>query len=402
MKRITLLVLLCFSMTYLFAGGYGVALQSQKFLGMAHAGTGLYLDGSAIFFNPGALAQQQNRWEFTFGIHPLLSKGYYQNTETRETFKTENPIGTPLELYASYKITDDLTAGFGFYTPFGNGLKWEDGWAGRALITEIKLKTYFLQPTLAYRVNNWLSVGAGVVIGMADVVLKKDIPGINGDLTLDGRAETKIGYNLGVYLQPTEKLSVGINYRSKLAMNAIGQDAIFTVPKALSGKISPNDTFNTMLPMVSSLNIGTAYRFSEKLTVAADVNFNNWSEYKALTISFDKNSALTNPQKRDFNNTISVRVGAQYQFNEKLTARAGFYFDPTPIQKTIFTPETPSMNNLGFTLGGSYQATKRLSVDFSFLLIKGLERSVSNESANFEGDFRTMAFSPGIGVSYSF
>lgn len=403
MRKITLFLFFCFLGSYLFAGGYGVSIQGQKFLGMAHVGTGFYLDGSAIFFNPGALAQQQNRWEFIFGVNPLFATGYYQNPETRVSTKTNNPLGTPAEFYVSYKISEKLVAGLGFYTPFGSGIQWPEGWEGRALITKIQLKSYFMQPTLSYEINDWLSIGAGLVIASGDVVLAKDIPAINGDLELKGEADYALGYNLGIYLRPSEKLSVGISYRSKIELKVEGGDATFDVPSALANtKFITNDTFSASLPMISSLNLGMAYQFNPKWTIAADVNFNNWSEYEQLFIKFDKNSALNAPQARNYKNTVTARIGAQYVVSEEFTARAGFYYDPTPVRKNFFTPETPSMNNLGFTLGGSYQASKRLGIDFSLLAINGLERHVGYEKDNFWGDFRSFAVSPGIGLTYSF
>ncbi|PVX51918.1 long-chain fatty acid transport protein [Balneicella halophila] len=403
MKKVFLFVFFCFAVSYTYAGGYGVSLQSQKFLGMAHAGTGLYLDGSAIFFNPGALAQQQNKWEFTFGGNALFAKGYYQNPETRAKSETDNPVGTPIEFYASYKINQKLTAGVGFYTPFGSGIEWPEGWEGRALITNIELKTYFVQPTLSYAINDWLSVGAGLVIVMGEEVVEKDIPAINGHLKLEGKANPSYGYNLGVYLQPTEKLSLGINYRSKIDVTVDNGDAIFTVPSALAGSsFITNDTFSASLPMISSLNLGVAYRINPQLTIAGDVNFNNWSEYEQLLFEFNENTHLIKVQERNYKNSITGRIGAQYLVNDRLTARAGFYYDPTPVRENFFSPETPSMNNLGFTMGGSFQASKRLGIDFSLLIINGQERRVGYKADNFWGDFRSFAISPGIGVTYSF
>lgn len=403
MRKISLLLFFCFVVSHAFGGGYGVSLQSQKFLGMAHAGTGLYLDGSAIFFNPGALAQQQNRWEFTFGVNPLFATGYYQNPKTRASSETDNPVGTPAELYASFKLSKRFTAGVGFYTPYGSGIKWPTGWEGRALITKIQLKTYFIQPTISYAINDWLSVGAGAVVALGDVVLAKDIPAISGDLELNGKASPGVGYNLGIYLKPTEKLSLGINYRSKIELKVKGGDATFNVPSALAGtKFTTDDSFDAALPMVSSLNLGIAYKFAPKWTVVADVNFNNWSEYEQLSIEFDKNSALNSPQERNYKNTVTARIGTQYTVNDKFIARAGFYYDPTPVRRNFFTPETPSMNNLGFTLGGSYKASQRLGIDFSLLVINGIERNVGYEKDNFQGDFRSFAISPGIGITYSF
>lgn len=403
MRKISLFLFGCFVSTALFAGGYGVSLQSQKFLGMAHAGTGLYLDASAIFFNPGALAQQQTPWEFTLGVNPLFATGYYQNPTTKAKAETNNPVGTPLQFYASHKINQQLTVGLGFYTPFGSGIQWDKDWEGRALITKIKLKTYFLQPTLSYAINDWLGIGAGLSIALGDVVLAKDIPTINGDMELNGKAKPAIGYNLGIYLQPTDKLSLGINYRSKVDLKVKDGDATFRVPEALANtKIFTKDTFGASLPMISSLNLGLAYRFDSQWTLATDINFNNWSEYEELLIEFDQNNALNAPQERNYKNTVTARIGMQYTVNEKLTTRAGFYYDPTPVRKHLFTPETPSMNSLGFTLGGSYRPHPKLGIDFSLLVINGMERNAGYEKDNFKGDFRSFAISPGIGLSYSF
>lgn len=403
MKRLTVFMLLIFASVYSFAGGYGVSLQSQKHLGMGHVGTGLYLDGSAIFFNPAALSQQQNKWEFTFGVNPLWAKVHYQNPETRATTETENPMGTPLEFYASYKISDRFTAGLGFYTPYGSGVKWPKGWEGRALITDIKLQSYFFQPTLSYQIRDWLSVGVGLVVANGVVNLQKDIPAIGGALEIDGKADFGYGYNVGVYMKPTEKFSIGISYRSKIELEVNEGDATFDVPQSLvNSRFFTPDTFSAKLPMISSVNIGVAYMPNEKWTIATDLNFSNWSEYEQLLISFDKNKTLNKPQLRNYKNTVTARVGAQYLIDETFTARAGVYFDPSPVRDNYFTPETPSMNNIGYTLGGSAQLTERLQLDVSLLIIQGLERRAGYEADNFIGNFRTFAVSPGIGFSYKF
>ncbi len=386
----------------LFAGGYGVAVQGQKQIGMAHTGTGLYLDAAGIFFNPGSLTQQQTDWEFTLGVSPLLSTGYYQNRETYASSETENPLGTPAEFYAAYRINEKWVAGLGFYTPFGSGVEWSAGWEGRALITKIQLKSYFIQPTIAYQLNDWLSLGGGLVVAFGEVNLQKDIPAVSSSLKLSGKTEMALGYNLGAYIQPSEKISIGLNYRSKINGKVNGGEATFNQAASLDGRFIPNDTFSAELPLISSFNIGAAYRLDSKWTLASDVNFNNWSEYEVLDIRFDKNSGANAAQARNYKNTITARIGAQHQTTEKIQLRAGYYYDPSPVRKNFFSPETPSMHNHGFTFGGTLQATEKLSVDLSFLYIKGQERYVGYEADNFWGDFKSKAIVPGVGISYKF
>ena len=85
------------------------------------------------------------------------------------------------------------------------------------------------------------------------------------------------------------------------------------------------------------------------------------------------------------------------------TPRLGFYYDPSPIQDDYFSPETPNMDNLGFTAGLSYMPTERLSIDVSFLYIHGLKRTgVTYAPSNFGGDYKTSAVIPGIGLAYKF
>lgn len=401
MKKFIVTVALVAMSFQLMAGGYGVSLQGQKNIGMGHTGTGFYLDAGALFFNPGALALQTDTLSFVLGVSPLFSTGYYQNRTTGSYSETNNDLGTPAELYISYKVAKNLVAGVGVYTPFGSGVKWSNGWEGRALITSIKLKSYFIQPTLAYKVNEWISFGAGLVLATGDVVLKKDIPALSGDLALEGKTNMGFGYNIGIQMHPAKNFSVGISYRSKIDLTVENGEANFNVPTSIGTTlVQSKDNFHSTLPMIASLNIGLAYQCTPKLLLALDMNVNKWRAYKTLDIVFEKNKSLSQPQKRNYKNTTTVRVGAQYIFSKGITGRIGYYYDPSPVRKEYFSPETPSMHNHGFALGSTVKASKRLSIDLSLLFINGQERYVGYASDNFWGDFRSFAIAPGIGVSY--
>lgn len=85
-----------------------------------------------------------------------------------------------------------------------------------------ELRAIFFQPTLSYRINNKLGIGAGFVYANGKVNLQKDIPVIDqngnyGHAELSGKA-SGFGFNLGVYYTPIEKLSIGLTHRSKVDM----------------------------------------------------------------------------------------------------------------------------------------------------------------------------------------
>ena len=91
-------------------------------------------------------------------------------------------------------------------------MQWEEGWTGRFALTRLELKAIYFQPSVSYRINDKIGIGAGFVYATGKVNLQKDIPVIDnngkyGHAELDGKANG-LGFNLGVYFNATKKLSV--------------------------------------------------------------------------------------------------------------------------------------------------------------------------------------------------
>src|ERR1035437_1474604 len=87
------------------AGGFQVNLQGQKQTGMGHTGTGLLLDGSSIFFNPGAVSFIDSLRMFNVGgnfIFPRIQ--YLEPAPGTYTAEMNHHLGTPFSVYAVYKI----------------------------------------------------------------------------------------------------------------------------------------------------------------------------------------------------------------------------------------------------------------------------------------------------------
>jgi long-chain fatty acid transport protein len=60
----------------------------------------------------------------------------------------------------------------------------------------------------------------------------------------------------------------------------------------------------------------------------------------------------------------------QYQATDKITLRAGYYRDETPVQPGYFAPETPRNDSDGFTGGLSFAVTPKLAIDASFFYLR--------------------------------
>ena len=386
-----------------FAGGYQVRLQGQKQTGIGLIGTPFNFGASSIFYNPGALSMMKAKTNFQLGASRILSNVSIQKSDTNYQAHTEYPLGTLFYFYGARKITDNLAVGVGVYTPFGTTSKWNDDWAGRFLVQNISLKAIFIQPTVSYKINDMISIGAGFVYAIGDVELNKALPYNNNSFVNIKGSTNSIGYNLGVYIKPIEELSIGIDYRSEVLMEMEGGDAVFTVPASLSTTISENNKFSASLPMPANLDVGFAYQITEDFLIAAEINYVFWSVYDSLNFTFEENGELLNSENpRLYENKMIIRLGCQYKLNDKFVIRAGGYYDPSPTNEDYFTPETVSLNTTAFTFGFTYKPMKNLCVNVSYLHTLGSETDNSYDPGNFSGTYKTSAAIPGIGISYHF
>lgn len=407
MRQILLVTIaMLLSASVLHAGGYQVRLQGQRQTGMGLIGTSLYGDASNLFYNPAGLSKIDGKYSFSAGMSQILNKVAFRLENTPTTVYNDNPIGTPFYFYGSMMITEKLGFGIGAYTPYGSTAVWGDDWVGAGLVQDLSLKAVFIQPTLSYRFNDVLSIGAGFVYSSGDVELNRAVPytspTIEGQANLQGDA-TAYGYNVGLLVTPNDRWSIGANYRSEVIMSVEDGDATFTVPSSIAPIIPAENKFSADLPLPANLDVGVSYKANEKLLLAAEINYVFWDVYDSLKFEFDKVPDLLNSSNpRLYSNSLITRIGAEYKFSDIVTGRAGFYYDPTPTNEKYFTPETPSLTTYAFTLGVSVYPIENFAIEISYLHLETQQETKSYEPVGFTGDYKSRTMIPGVGLRYNF
>ncbi|MEA3504279.1 MAG: outer membrane protein transport protein [Bacteroidota bacterium] len=410
MRKITLLLSLFLMISYgVNAGGYQVGLQGQRQTGMGLIGTGFIVGPSTVFFNPGGMSFLDSKYSFSVGVSPIMSNVSFQYREpSAYEAQTDNPISFPFSLYMTGKVNDKLSLGLGIYTPYGSTTIWGDNWRGKYVIQDISLKAIYFQPTVSYKISDKFSAGVGFVITYGDVSLNKAIPlqnsnGQAGQSTIEGSG-ISYGFNAGLVFRPTDKLELGLTYRSEIMMSVEGGDATFDVPSSLSDLFPAKNKFDADLPLPASVNFGASYSVTEKFTLGVDVNYVFWSTYQTLDFDFETNtSALEDMSlEKNYSDGAIYRIGGEYLVNDMWTVRAGFYYDSPVVDDDYYAPETPDAVKLGFTGGLSFAPNDNFSIDVSYLYLTGLEREVNYTPEDFGGKYKYNAFIPGIGISYKF
>ena len=418
------------------ASGFQVNLGGQKNIGMGGVGVGLSLDQAAMFYNPGALAMVRENG-VQLGFNAAIARVSYSSQYGGDQTGIDHKVVTPFNFYAGFGPKDGkFKAGIAVYTPYGSTLKYNDNWDGRYALTEITLQSVYVQPTASFAITPQLSVGAGLMIlAYGNVNLQKDIPLPTGPghIILDGKAKTQFGYNVGIFFKPTDKLSAGISYRSRINAEVENGSVSYTGLASGASAATINrgftaNSFSASLPLPAVASIGVGITPTDKLTIGLDASLTFWSAYRTLDFAFSGNNGnanataqpgentdgrvggnTTSTSKRSYQDALAFRLGGQYKVNDKLAVRAGTSYDFTAVKDGYVGPETPDADRVILTAGLSYQVTEHLGVDASFLFENFLKRTQTQAQLldngttdRIAGTYKTQVYVPGIGLHYKF
>lgn len=411
MKRILITTALLAGV-FSYAGGFRVSLQGVKQLAMAHTSAHTE-DASIAFFNPAGISFIPNKLSVAVGGFGAISEVEYQSLETLQSYKTENPVGTPLYAAIAYKVTNNVSVGLSVTTPFGSTVKWADDWTGREIVQKMELKSFLFQPMVSFKFNEWASFGVSYIYAKGMVDWDKAVTNLGGTLNINDEKATGSGFGVGFYLKPSSNLDLSFAYRSPVIMKADNGVATFTgVPAAVLTSPQLNvgadgqDAFTAELPLVDEYTIGLTYKITPKWLVSADFNYHGWERYSKLTLDFENaqvgnqadKTVLVSP--KNFKNAKTFRIGTQYMLTDKLAGRLGYYFDESPYEDKYFIPETPSFDASVVTAGLGYKFGK-LGVDLAAALSFPEARKVNNDYLSFRGQAKAKAMYLGLGFTYN-
>ncbi len=127
------------------------------------------------------------------------------------------PIGG---FFYVYKLSEKVSLGLATDSDFGLSGNYGKPWAGRYYVTQESLITGKANPSIAYRVNDWLSVGAGFSFSVGRLLFQSKVNNVlprtpDGGLALESWDEA-FGGNAGVLLTPIKNLRVGLTYQSPI------------------------------------------------------------------------------------------------------------------------------------------------------------------------------------------
>ena len=449
MKKFSLMLGALLVAASALAEGYQVNTLSARQLGMGHVGVAMKLGAESGYFNPAGMAFMDKTVDISAGVTATMPTCTATTAEGKQ-WETDNKVSTPFYVYSAFSVYDNLKVGVSLNNPYGSSINWTNDWAGAELSQRVSLKTFSLQPTVAWKITERIAVGAGLMIAWGSVDLDKGlVSGTSTDLllaasgieyrfeditpasvNLKGTAKVALGYNVGVMVDVTKNLTLGASFRSKVMAKVKAGEARVSYANELAEQLLESKiglinsaNFKAEMPMPYTLTLGASYKFNKGLLLAFDAQFNGWKAYKELNIEFlnDKLSAFNQNLAKNYHNAWAFRLGAQYPVTNRLDLRAGVAYDRTPVDDNYYNPETPGKDKLSPSLGISFRPIKNLSIDVACAYIANVGDGEKSYTYNdlilmqmaaqgvqvpyqktFTARYSPIAWCPSIGLGYSF
>ncbi len=372
----------------ILGGGFQVNEHGSRSSGMGGAFAAIANDPSAIFFNPAGILQLRGT-NIMLGTKLIMPQASFRGpSPSIQPWKTESQVFTPSHFYITHSFNEDLAVGLGFNNPYGLGTTWDDNWVGRFVAVNTRLRTFNFTPVVAYKITDNIMVSAGLIYSYADVIItrKSDLSPFQGEASveLEGDEKAAFGYTAGILIKATDEFTIGAALRSNVNYEFSGT-ATTTGPSQVAAQL-PNGDITATLTTPLNLTVGLGYQFSPEFTASADFQYVNWSSFDSLKVNFvdPKYSDLASP--REYKNCYIARLGFQYNYDESLDLRAGVLYDNAPTPSDRMEPSLPDNDRIGISLGLGYKLTESLTVDFSYLYLRVLERTITDSKVNYSGN----------------
>jgi long-chain fatty acid transport protein len=369
-----------------FLAGILIALLTAS---SAHAG-GLYLyelgtpdvgtaaagwsaraqDATTVFTNPAGMTRLEKS-ELLVGVQPIYLHAEFSPDANTTTSGSDGDANTWLPaggLYYVHNLMPKLKIGVSAVGYFGLGLEYENDWVGRYYVQEIKLQALGIQPALAYRVTDWLSLGAGVVAlyGVLDEKVAVNNIGPNqpdGKLKIED-SDWTYQANLGVLVEPRKGTRFGLTYLSEGDLKFKDEPDFSNLGPGLEAILRAID-----FTMPQALMLSAYHELDERWAIMGNLGWQDWSEFGKVGVAVTSEDASSLTVDRNYKDTWHVAVGAQYRVAAPWLLSAGGAYDSSMVDDEDRTPDLPLGEMWRFGLGARYDWSKDLALGMGYTFL---------------------------------
>lgn len=383
--------------------------QSASSLGNAGAGSAAVAENAGtIFYNPAGMTEL-GRGSVSAGLVAVKTSFEFNNDGSITPGLTGDGgnggnWGVVPNAYGSWQLAKDWYIGLGIGAPFGLKTKYDEPWIGSAHSNEFDIKTININPSIAWRAADWVSLGAGVNWQRIDATYKRAagvaasprvtncaavpptsplfpaaVPCQSGvKLEMDDDAW---GWNVGALFKPAAQTKIGVSYRSKIKYTANGDVSVSGPSPVVNAGGSSNVKADIDVPDTFILSLSQG--IGDKWEVLADVSWTGWSSIPYLDIvrtSGRLSGQTAQTLNTKFDDAWRFALGANYKLDEAWKLRFGIAYDQTPVPSAQYRlVSLPDNDRTWFSAGFQWKPAKDMALDVGAAYLYLKDADINND-----------------------
>ena len=389
-------LLLALSPAVLSASGTQVGFKDAFATARGNAFVATADNPSAIYYNPAGLTQLQGQ-EISATAYVVYLKADYRSAATGVTVSMNREDKLIPQVYYAWAPKDSHWAlGVGFYAPFGFSTDWPVNSGFRTFATKNEETYYTLNPVVAWRVSDSLSLGGGLTFNRLKVDLRRGIGLMPGDEFRFNADGNDVGFNLGLRWQPAEQHAFGLSYQHHTSFDVSGT--------ATSAPYSPSEAASTQFVFPEVLIAGYSYRPTPQWNLEADIDWTNWSRLNTIVIS-----KPSGPLPVPFNWTSSCfyELGVTRYLNDGWQVSAGYTLSGNSVPDAMWNPAVPDVNRSFWCAGVGYARDPlrfMLTLQYATAPTRNIHSGVINplSGETADGSYSTSIDTVALSLDYRF
>jgi long-chain fatty acid transport protein len=349
---------------------------------------------SAIYYNPAGITQLQVQ-NVSVGAYGIYLQDKY-TSPTGNTVRTRDEPQAAPQIFYTYTLSKiPISLGIGVYAPYGFALSYPDNNPFRQLALKGGVTYLDVNPVIAYKIDDHLSIAAGLDIDYADASLERGILAVpNNNFQFKGYGYGA-GFNLGIMWQPTPQHSFGLSYHSESTIDLSGHSTV-AVPQFGAYSVTHASTEFTFPEYIQG---GYSFRPTPDWNFEVDLDWTNWQQLKTLELAQQNTSTVAIPF--NWQSSLIYEAGVTRYLPKGFRLSAGYIYSENSIPSSSFTPLVPDSNRNVFSVGlGRTQG--KFSWDVAYQLAYGANRTIDNSSVIDDGTYRFISHAVTISFGYHF
>jgi long-chain fatty acid transport protein len=300
-------------------------------------------------------------------------------------------------LFVVKGLNENLKLGFSIAAVAGGGLDYGENFVGRYQAYKAALQTVGAGPSLGYKINDMVSIGAGVY--MLYTTFNQKIA-VNQPLANDGTVhfqdidDISYQWTTGITFQPTDRLLFGFTYLSEADINLSGDLKTSGLQGPFQNLLGNADSITVDFDLPEAYTFGLRYKATKNLTLAADTNYQRWSQFSKNRVTIESGplgETIATTIDRDWKDTWHVGGALAYDFGENHRVGMGLSYDSSPVSNNDRTADLPLDEQIRVAAAIGKISPIGLSYSFSTSYVYFGEGKMDQtaQGERFKGEFDT-------------